>query len=147
MLRRVKAEGFKSLRSTEVELGSVNVFIGPNGSGKSNVLESIGVAGSALFGTVSPETLKHRGVRPGVQALYKSSFAGARLPRLIKLEIENEAASGPNHVSTLVPSASSVIAISATLIAGPFSGVEVTVFDSTTPVGASLISTTFTVNG
>src|SRR5712691_9489899 len=60
--------------------------------------------------------------------------------------IENEAASGPDSDSTLVPSASSTIVISATLIAGPFSGVEVTVFDSSTAVGASLTSQTDTTN-
>jgi len=35
-LERIKIEGFKSIRSTEVELRSLNVLIGANGSGKSN---------------------------------------------------------------------------------------------------------------
>lgn len=86
MLTHLKVEGFKSIRHAAVELGSVNVFIGANGSGKSNFLEAFGLLGAALFGSVEAETLKHRGVRPGLLALYKTSFRGTRIPRLIKLE-------------------------------------------------------------
>lgn len=85
MLEQLRVEGFKSIRLAEVELGAVNVFIGANGSGKSNLLEAIGLCGAALFGSVEAETLKHRGVRPGLPALYKTSFSGTRIPRLIKL--------------------------------------------------------------
>lgn len=37
-LRRVTAEGFRSLRHVEIELGSLTALIGPNGAGKSNFL-------------------------------------------------------------------------------------------------------------
>ena len=37
-LERIKIEGFKSIRSAEVELRSLNVLIGANGSGKSNFI-------------------------------------------------------------------------------------------------------------
>ena len=88
MLQRVKIEGFKSLYSAEIELGTANVFIGANGSGKSNILEAVGVLGAAAFRSVEPEALRYRGVRPGLPALYKSSFervsreAGATKPRI-----------------------------------------------------------------
>ncbi len=85
MLSTFKVEGFKSLFDVSVELGAFNVFIGANGSGKSNLLEAIGVMGAAAFGSVEPETLRYRGVRPGLPALYKTSFKSERFRRLITL--------------------------------------------------------------
>jgi len=85
MISTFKVEGFKSLAEISVELGAFNVFIGANGSGKSNLLEAIGVMGAASFGSVEAETLRYRGVRPGVPALYKTSFKNQRLRRLITL--------------------------------------------------------------
>ncbi|MCW8138291.1 MAG: AAA family ATPase [Planctomycetota bacterium] len=79
MLKHLKVEGFKSIRLATVELGAVNVFIGANGSGKSNFLEAFGLCGAALFGSVEAETLKQRGVRPGLTELYKTSLAVARV--------------------------------------------------------------------
>jgi predicted ATPase len=37
-LKRIKIEGFKSIRSAELELRPINVLIGVNGSGKSNLV-------------------------------------------------------------------------------------------------------------
>jgi predicted ATPase len=74
MITKFSVQSFKSLEKTEVELGSVNVFVGANGSGKSNLLEAIGVLGAAAFGRVDDESLLRRGVRPGVPRLYKSAF-------------------------------------------------------------------------
>lgn len=85
MISTFKVEGFKSLIETSVDLGSFNVFIGANGSGKSNLLEAIGVMGAASFGSVEPETLRYRGVRPGLPALYKTSFKNQRFRRLITM--------------------------------------------------------------
>lgn len=78
MLDSIKIEGFKSLEQVEISLGRINIFIGPNGSGKSNLLEALGVLGAAASGRVDDEALLRRGVRPGVPALYKSSFKEAR---------------------------------------------------------------------
>lgn len=50
------------------------MFIGANGSGKSNLLEALGVLGAAASGRVDDESLRRRGVRPGVPQLYKSAF-------------------------------------------------------------------------
>lgn len=74
MITKLIVESFKSLESVTVELGQVNVFIGANGSGKSNLLEALGVLGAAASGRVDDESLRRRGVRPGVPQLYKSSF-------------------------------------------------------------------------
>ncbi len=92
MLRSVTIESFKSLESVTVDLGLVNVFIGANGSGKSNLLEAIGVLGAAANGRVDDEALLRRGVRPGLPALYKSSFRGSRQPNEIRFAAENDGA-------------------------------------------------------
>jgi energy-coupling factor transporter ATP-binding protein EcfA2 len=84
-LDKVAVKSFRSLVDVEVPLGRVNVFIGANGSGKSNLLEAIGVLGAAAAGRVDDSALKERGVRPGVEKLYKSSFRNLKLPSFIHL--------------------------------------------------------------
>lgn len=84
MIRKLKIERFKSLVKLELELGRVNVFVGANGSGKSNLLEGLGVLGSAAFGRVDDETLLRRGVRPGVPKLYRTAFAGIGGKRMVQ---------------------------------------------------------------
>ncbi|MBI2567005.1 MAG: AAA family ATPase [Candidatus Schekmanbacteria bacterium] len=84
MLARIEIKAFKSIREAAIDLGEVNVFIGANGSGKSNILEAIGVLGAAAAGRVDDEALLRRGVRPGVPALYKTSFRGERVRDAIR---------------------------------------------------------------
>jgi hypothetical protein len=55
-------------------------------------LEAIGVLGAAANGRVDDEALLRRGVRPGLPALYKSSFKGDRQPNAIYFEACNERA-------------------------------------------------------
>jgi energy-coupling factor transporter ATP-binding protein EcfA2 len=86
VIHQLKVKAFKSLLDIEVDLGRVNVFIGANGSGKSNLLEALGVLSAATAGRVDDEALLRRGVRPGVPALYKSSFSGTRMRASIRLE-------------------------------------------------------------
>jgi len=38
LLTKVRAEGFRSIKDSTVDLGPINVLIGPNGAGKSNLL-------------------------------------------------------------------------------------------------------------
>ncbi|MAG32383.1 MAG: chromosome segregation protein SMC [Deltaproteobacteria bacterium] len=85
MIQSVSIRSFKSLLDVEVDLGRINVFVGANGSGKSNLLEAIGTLGAAANGRVDDEALLRRGVRPGVPALYKSSFAGTRMRGSIRI--------------------------------------------------------------
>jgi energy-coupling factor transporter ATP-binding protein EcfA2 len=82
MIRHLTIDGFKTLVKMELELGRMNVFVGANGSGKSNLLEAVGILGSAAFGRVDDETLLRRGVRPGVPSLYKTAFPSIKVPRL-----------------------------------------------------------------
>lgn len=93
MLDRFTVKSFKSLVDVTVDFGVVNVFIGANGSGKSNFLEAIGVLGAAAAGRVNDESIKYRGVRPGLPALYKSSFKNADLPIHIRFEADGYGAS------------------------------------------------------
>ncbi|BBC22372.1 SMC domain-containing protein [Pseudanabaena sp. ABRG5-3] len=90
MIRKVEIRGFKSIYSSNIELGRVNCFIGANGVGKSNLLEAIGVLGSAANGVVDDESLLRRGVRAGLPSLYKSSFDTERTPAHIDIGIESE---------------------------------------------------------
>ncbi|MBW8313156.1 MAG: AAA family ATPase [Rhizobium sp.] len=92
MIKKITIGSFKSLEDVELDLGRVNVFIGANGSGKSNLLEALGVLGAAASGRVDDESLLRRGVRPGVPALYKTSFRGGRLPKDIRFSASSECA-------------------------------------------------------
>lgn len=49
--------------------------------------------GAAANGRVDDEALLRRGVRPGLPALYKSSFRGDRQPKEIRFSAENDGAS------------------------------------------------------
>ena len=93
MLDRFMVNNFKSLVDVEIELGRINVFIGANGSGKSNLLEAVGILGAAASGRVSDESLKYRGVRPGLPSLYKSSFKNNIIAQHIRLVAEGFSAS------------------------------------------------------
>ena len=93
MLDRFRVQDFKSLVDVSVDLSVVNVFIGANGSGKSNLLEAVGILGAATSGRVNDESLKYRGVRPGVPALYKSSFKHKRGAVHIRFEAHGYGAS------------------------------------------------------
>ena len=93
MLTRVEVKSFKTLQDVSVDLGSVNVFVGANGSGKTNFLEALGILGAAASGRVDDEGLLRRGVRPGVPALYKASFAGDRMRDAIRFGAFSDRAS------------------------------------------------------
>jgi hypothetical protein len=99
MIRHLSIQRFKSLLQLDIELGRINVFIGANGSGKSNILEGLGVLGSAAFGRVDDETLQRRGVRPGVPRLYGSAFAST--PAIPGIELSATADSGSRLDVTL----------------------------------------------
>ncbi len=106
MIRRAKIRGFKSLDDVDLELDRINVFIGANGSGKSNLLEAVGVLGAAAGGRVDDEALARRGVRPGVPALFRSSFRGSQAAESIHLEAQStEGASYEVDLLAPIPSA------------------------------------------
>ena len=78
LIDKIEIKAFKSLENLSFELGQINVFVGANGSGKSNILEGIGILSAAANGKVDDNALLTRGVRPGVQNLYKCAFPGVR---------------------------------------------------------------------
>lgn len=92
MLTRVEVKSFKSLFDVALDLGRVNVFVGANGVGKSNLLEAIGVLGAAADGRVDDGALLRRGVRPGVPAIYKSSFKNEKMSPQIALGARSDEA-------------------------------------------------------
>lgn len=47
-IRRLRLKNYRSIRSCDLELGSLSILVGPNGSGKSNVLDSLRFIGQAL---------------------------------------------------------------------------------------------------
>lgn len=92
LVETMTIKSFKSIVEATIPLGRINVLIGANGSGKSNVLEAIGILSAAAYGRVDAESLKRRGVRPGVTRLYKSAF-GKRLSPHIYFEMKANDAS------------------------------------------------------
>ena len=57
MIERIAVENFKSLRSVDLTLGRVNLFVGTNASGKSNFLEALRVLEGIGHGFTIGETL------------------------------------------------------------------------------------------
>lgn len=92
VLREVHVQGFKSLADVRIELGILNVFVGANGSGKTNLLEALGLLGAAVFGHVDDDSLKLRGVRPGLPTLYKTAFKSQKIRRVITIEASSDSA-------------------------------------------------------
>ena len=85
MLNSLAIERFKSIRTTDLHFGRVNLFIGGNGSGKSNILEAIGVISAALERGTSDADLRRKGVRLTPPELMKSAFKGYDLPKTLHL--------------------------------------------------------------
>jgi len=61
-------------------------------NGSPPILEAIGLVGAAAWGQVNDQTLLYRGVRPGVEKLYKSGFKGIATPSTIDLIVKSELA-------------------------------------------------------
>lgn len=85
MLRSIKIERFKSIRSQTIDLGRVNIFIGANGCGKSNVLEAIGVLAASLGRGHSGTDLSRMGVRLSPAEMMKSAHKEMELPKTLLL--------------------------------------------------------------
>lgn len=90
MIERVEITDFKSIKSMDIHLGKINLFLGANGAGKSNILEALGIISAAVYGIVDDESLQRRGVRPGVPRLYKTSNKAHHRSQQISFWAENE---------------------------------------------------------
>jgi putative ATP-dependent endonuclease of OLD family len=50
LIRRVRIQNFRSIRSLDLELGDATVFIGPNNAGKTAILEALRIALTRRWG-------------------------------------------------------------------------------------------------
>lgn len=90
MIKSIKAENYKSIKSLELELGRVNVFIGENGAGKSNILEVFALAGAAVANKLDNEFLVSRGIRVTEPELMRPAFAGVDSLESMLIFLANE---------------------------------------------------------
>lgn len=88
MIKSIKAENYKSIKSLELELGRVNVFIGENGAGKSNILEVFALAGAAVARKLDNEFLSSRGIRVAEPEFMRSAFSESQLVQSISIDLE-----------------------------------------------------------
>jgi AAA15 family ATPase/GTPase len=85
MLERLVVERFKSIRSTDISFGRVNLFVGANGAGKSNILEAVGIVSAMLGRGISNAELSRKGVRQTPPELMKAAHKYRDLPRTLEL--------------------------------------------------------------
>jgi len=63
MIRRIKVQGYKSLKDIDIELKPLTVILGPNAAGKSNLLDALAlVSRMATRKTLKEAFEEHRGV-------------------------------------------------------------------------------------
>lgn len=63
VIKRIKAEGFRSIEECDVELGPLTVLVGPNAAGKSNFMDIFRFASDALTSSVSVAVKQRGGLR------------------------------------------------------------------------------------
>ena len=63
-LKRIKIEGYRSLKSVEWKPAPLNVLIGPNASGKSNLLRALELLPAAARGELNEAVLSRGGMAP-----------------------------------------------------------------------------------
>lgn len=61
-VERVKIQGYRSIKSLDLELRSLNVLIGPNASGKSNLLDFFELLSAAAAGRLEQAVLRRGGM-------------------------------------------------------------------------------------
>lgn len=93
-LKRIKIEGFKSIRSAELELRPINVLIGANGSGKSNLVSFFRMLNEMLKDPGQFQSFVHVNGK-GNSLLH---FGAKRTPTL-SAELDLEADRGLNRYS------------------------------------------------
>jgi predicted ATPase len=94
VIKSIKAEGYKSIKKLELELGRVNVFIGENGAGKSNILEVFALAGAAVARKLDNEFLSSRGVRVTEPEYMRSAFLSDSAFQSILISIAGDEGDG-----------------------------------------------------
>lgn len=87
MITNISIKNYKSIKSIELPLTRVNVFIGENGAGKSNLLEALVLAGAASANKLDNEFLASRGIRVTQPEYMRSAFPGADVSQPIKVVV------------------------------------------------------------
>lgn len=90
VFRKIGIQNFKSIKSLDLELGRINVFIGENGAGKSNILEAIALASAANADKLDSEFLMSRGIRLTSAPLMRSQFSDGNDNSPIEIEIGDD---------------------------------------------------------
>ena len=85
-LKRIRVEGFKSIKKMDLELGNINVIIGANGSGKSNFLSIF-----RLFNFLTDSELQNYiGIEGGANSLlHYGAQVNSKMRIETKFEVEN----------------------------------------------------------
>ncbi|OYW76087.1 MAG: hypothetical protein B7Z37_10435 [Verrucomicrobia bacterium 12-59-8] len=92
-LSKIKIEGFRSIRSAEIELKPLNVLIGANGAGKSNFIDFFRMLSYALKRGFQNPYLVERG--PASAILH----FGAKVTPLVRAELSFQTPAGMNIYS------------------------------------------------
>ena len=79
-LKRVKIEGFTSIKSAEVDLDRLNILVGANGAGKSNFIQALALLGQIVEGQLG----LYVGLNGGASALLSGGDTTSR----IRLELD-----------------------------------------------------------
>ena len=90
LIRRITIRNFKSIESSTIDLGLINVFIGENGAGKSNVLEAIAFAGAAAANKIDNEFLAARGMRLTDTRFMRPAFEQKSNKSPIEIEVSDD---------------------------------------------------------
>ncbi len=88
-LGKVQIQGYRSLKSIELELRSLNILIGPNGAGKSNFVSFFKMLNEIMGGRLQ----QYIGISGRAQSLL---YFGPRVTRHLDAELEFEAEEGTN---------------------------------------------------
>lgn len=90
MIKEVTIKNYKSVYSTFLELGKVNVLVGGNGTGKSNLLEAIATLSAEKDGVICVEDLIGKGVRVAKPDLTIGSYYGRQAPKVIEASLRGD---------------------------------------------------------
>ncbi len=87
MLKQLVLKGFKSIKATEFELGSLNILIGANGAGKSNLVSFFKMLNEMMAGRLQ----QYIGTSGRAQSLL---HFGAKITQQIEARLEFEVENG-----------------------------------------------------
>ena len=102
MIRRVKIQGYKSLKDVEIKLQPLTVFIGPNAAGKSNLFDALGLLSRAVTSRNLAEAFRgHRGAP--LEAFYygDQGLKGLLEESVVEFTIEVDVVLSPEVLMTV----------------------------------------------